>query len=718
MAEVVSPIVYKKVEVTCYKSHSQILYDKYSNRLIIVNKESNSIVVISKDGKNLQKEIPFNFSLNMTIYKITFNCELSYMMMLCDDDKDKQRLMIINLDANKGMSVFKGEFFNCLGFFFIEEQMFNFNNTNSNDALISFVVVYLDQVVIYKISAKKGNPTELVQKIAVTKKKMFTTFVYSKDYMILCAQKVYIVGNENKVGFEFFNLSNPKFYQKTSALKIILEKDSMKVKAKTFKEKIKTHFNKVEINSKKEMMIIKKEDYSKSHFFLEKMYNTLYFIWLSYQDHLIHLYNVDNLDCIQREIDLQFEGDLSTLQFVDNLILLHNISLKKTVIYDVKKDSNKDKKIFEHFPISSYDIIEKNNKQSEHLLNFNFDFEDINEDDFELKVSSSYKSLELLSMQSSENIKIYEKDIQIQKNIIEVKEDNKTELYYIYFDPEIYFLSKNSLKNLLVLSRRKNAKKIVVNSLSHYLHTYTRYNKEKNIFNPNELHITELKKVLLYICELIVKSTIIFNEIGKFKKRMLQFQSSNSHNLSPNEIVRPYNSLFPKKKYLITQDNIYYQVFSPLEKEPDVNPEILILFFSFLHQEFVNNKINIQIGYFSTFIKILQKLKHFYRIQMLFQSSALGSNSYIASFLVNNIGLNKNNTSFSQCERQFAYQLGMDMYKRLKNYNEIVFTLLNEDKINEALIAIKKYQLNIKLFDKLNKKKIIDFCYRNHKLFN
>ena len=70
-------------------------------------------------------------------------------------------------------------------------------------------------------------------------------------------------------------------------------------------------------------------------------------------------------------------------------------------------------------------------------------------------------------MQSSENIKIYEKDIQIQKNIIEVKEDNKTELYYIYFDPEIYFLSKNSLKNLLVLSRRKNAKKIVVNSLSH-----------------------------------------------------------------------------------------------------------------------------------------------------------------------------------------------------------------------------------------------------------
>ena len=35
-----------------------------------------------------------------------------------------------------------------------------------------------------------------------------------------------------------------------------------------------------------------------------------------------------------------------------------------------------------------------------------------------------------------------------------------------------------------------------------------------------------------------------------------------------------------------------------------------------------------------------------------------------------------------------------------------------------VLIAIKKYQLNIKLFDKLNKKKIIDFCYRNHKLFN
>ena len=70
--------------------------------------------------------------------------------------------------------------------------------------------------------------------------------------------------------------------------------------------------------------------------------------------------------------------------------------------------------------------------------------------------------------------------------------------------------------------------------------------------------------------------------------------------------------------------------------------------------------------------------------------------------------------NFSQSERQFAYQLGMDMNKRLKKYNEIVFTLLN----HEALLIIKKHKLDMSLLDKQYKKKIIDFCYRNNKLFN
>ena len=70
--------------------------------------------------------------------------------------------------------------------------------------------------------------------------------------------------------------------------------------------------------------------------------------------------------------------------------------------------------------------------------------------------------------------------------------------------------------------------------------------------------------------------------------------------------------------------------------------------------------------------------------------------------------------NFSQSERQFAYQLGMDMNKRLKKYNEIVFTLLN----HEAFLIIKKHKLDMSLLDKQYKKKIIDFCYRNNKLFN
>ena len=53
MTEVVSPIVYKRVEVLCYKNSKEIFYDKYSNKLIVINRESNKVIVISKDGKKI-----------------------------------------------------------------------------------------------------------------------------------------------------------------------------------------------------------------------------------------------------------------------------------------------------------------------------------------------------------------------------------------------------------------------------------------------------------------------------------------------------------------------------------------------------------------------------------------------------------------------------------------------------------------------------------------
>ena len=82
MTEVLSPIVYKRVEVLCYKNSKEIFYDKYSNKLIVINRESNKVIVISKDGKKIVKEMHCRFSLNMMIYKVTFNCELNFMMML------------------------------------------------------------------------------------------------------------------------------------------------------------------------------------------------------------------------------------------------------------------------------------------------------------------------------------------------------------------------------------------------------------------------------------------------------------------------------------------------------------------------------------------------------------------------------------------------------------------------------------------------------------
>ena len=213
MAELISPIIYKKIDLSIFpnlnETNHQIFFDKDTNRLLLIDKDNNKVFVLSRDGKKLLLEIPLNFSLKTKIHKVTIDKTMRYMMIL-EEINSKHGLLIINIQKRSTLTGFVSDFDNLLGFFFINEQIFNIHNID-NELEVKFVLVIVDKICIYRILMKKEEKIEFIKNVNVTQHKKFTKFNYNQKYMVLCIQKEYIVYNASKLGFVFFNLSNQKF---------------------------------------------------------------------------------------------------------------------------------------------------------------------------------------------------------------------------------------------------------------------------------------------------------------------------------------------------------------------------------------------------------------------------------------------------------------------------------------------------------------------------
>ncbi len=98
------------------------------------------------------------------------------------------------------------------------------------------------------------------------------------------------------------------------------------------------------------MDLIKNEYFStklnnKNKYYLKNIYNELYFIILSYDDKAIYILLIKNLrsfpEISENEnklltIDYYDEYKNSYLQFIDNLIIIHNFTKKQMLLLDIK----------------------------------------------------------------------------------------------------------------------------------------------------------------------------------------------------------------------------------------------------------------------------------------------------------------------------------------------------------------------------------------------
>jgi hypothetical protein len=138
------------------------------------------------------------------------------------------------------------------------------------------------------------------------------------------------------------------------------------------------------------------------------------------EENNIQFYHIESLNNIKKVKTIQIDSNegkksfniasICTLQFIDNLVLLHNFERCDTITYDIKKEDDKDKVIFKNFPMTDLDILIYN------------------------KLSPGENSISMLSFN---NRMFYERNIFITGSIIVDREKN--EFFIVFFNPMTYY---------------------------------------------------------------------------------------------------------------------------------------------------------------------------------------------------------------------------------------------------------------------------------------
>jgi hypothetical protein len=152
---------------------------------------------------------------------------------------------------------------------------------------------------------------------------------------------------KNEKNFEFYNVSSEKFFGKGHLFTFLNKTEHNTI---TKRESSISKFFGIFSNKKfpKQDNITldgmeKESIYKKTQYFLESLYKKLFFICLNYEDSEIQIYEIESLINIKKVKTIIFENSqISTLQFVDNMILLHNFERCDTLLIDMKSE-NQDK---------------------------------------------------------------------------------------------------------------------------------------------------------------------------------------------------------------------------------------------------------------------------------------------------------------------------------------------------------------------------------------
>ena len=710
MVEEVSPIIYKQINVSHFakngiESETQeqtLFYDDTSKKLIQIG--ATSIKIFNKNATNLKKDVHLQLNKGK-IYKIAVDKKNKFMIVFLEKNEELV-LLIINVQLEAVIDILHGDFNKLLGMFFIFNMQAFVADENEDTY---FTLVFTNHIRYLKIAknSQQSNVLESIEFVAevqYSSSEPISTFIYNRKYMILCIKR-----EKDESFYDFYNLSSPKFFTKKY---IFFLKNKKNIRTEGMKkgmfQSIFSFFNPNSSLTQYEYPIINhKQNYKVNHFFLESIYNKLYFIFLNYDEGYIQFYHIKKLDEITKVYDIQFENEhINTLQFIDNLILIHNFDKSETTVLDLQSNSE-DKVIYKSFPVSSFEILQKNKTLSKKAITVSISESPVykNENDFNYGININYNFIETESMIAFTNTIFYTKNIQVLGDIIKETQINDI-LYYIYFDPMIYYDNASSkYEALLNLTRRKNSKEVIM----HGLYELVKSNKNVRL----------IKEIFASIANQTVENKLMNNinisGVTLTKEKQIRSLSLINHLeefLESNELPIPFQDIFIKKKSLVVQSDIYYKLFKQIQFKKNLSYDNIILLLVFLYQELKTKKIKVHSAFNNTLVCFLKKLTLLNKEETIFQFKAVPDSIELAEFLINDIYFNEYKY-FSQEERNKARQKGLDILKRLKQYEKIFEVLVRDEQFTEAVLFASKNNIKYNLLSEDLMVKFRKLSYEN-----
>ena len=676
----------------------KLFYDMVSKQVIYIGKSG--IKVFNKNATVLKKRIPLVLN-SEKIFSIAVDKDNIYMLIFMK--KEEQRIiLIVSLINGMVIQYITGNLHQLLGMFFIFNSQ-SLHMTKRTETY--FTLVYQDKIYYYKINyAEEKDKLDKVEFIdQVSYPGYIKKYSYNQKLMILIIQRL-----DKPLIFDFYNLSNPKYYSKffpfelpsinkTNTLNNNNENNSKEENKKydnspvapSFLDKMANYFNAGVIpkdDLKKEPMINNKENYKENHFLLDSIYGKLYFIYVNYDISYVQFFKVKNLYNIIKVYEIQFDSTHeNTIQFIDNLILIHDFDTMTSRIIDLKCDAQ-NKELFHKFPMSSYSILQSNE---------------------EIKTKGKENKTE--SMLSYTNTSFYNKDLRLKGSVTQCaihsieEEDSEIAyintptlyfvLYNIYFDPLIYYTYSDSKFDALVnLTRRKHSKEVVINGI------YEMIKSNKDIKLIRQIFKNIVKQIIKN--HLKNSRAIKLNKFTEEKTELLMSQLETFR--EPSELPIPFQYTIFKKRDLINQMDIYYKLFNTIEINPnEVKPEYAITIMLLFADELKLQKVPLHPQFNKILVSFLQKISNFFTANIYFQYFSFPDSLYLAKFLIYDIGLNKEG-NYTKENREEAIQHGLDMLKRLKKYNEIFKYFIQSNQLAKALLFLKNnknFMTNIKTID-------------------
>ena len=301
---------------------SSFVYDKYSKRIIYFDIPKKNILIYNRTKTKLLKKLQVSFN-----YKVLNACvdkKLTYLLIFANPNVNNKFIFIYYIEKETFVSKLKEDYSYFLSFFFIEKN--------------TFCLVFVNKIMVFLCNMENDEVKNI--KTLDYGKVLISNFFFVRQYLILLIHRddnsfdmyslrkkeVELLKNFNKV----FNTVDTMFKSNTKGFFANLF--SSKTDKNTRQMQLMQNFNNVYGNI-----------YKNSQFFLEYLYSNIYFILLSYDDNAIFMMKIKNINKFPKEEDgnrvyklhYRNHSNNSTIQFMDNLLFVHNFTTDTTIIFDL-----------------------------------------------------------------------------------------------------------------------------------------------------------------------------------------------------------------------------------------------------------------------------------------------------------------------------------------------------------------------------------------------